>query len=237
MHSGLWGPLVAQIAQRFRVHAVDLPGHGRSATLDPYTIESGTAAVIPGFESESEPLTVVGWSLGGIVAMRWARIDPERVVRLVLVSTSPRFVAGNDWPYAMAAETLARFGDELRLSYRLPILRVLWLQLQGTGEGRKALSVLRRRFFERGEPAQRVLMQALAALAAVDLRAEVPAIRQSALVIAGDRDTLVPLAAARWLAITIPNARFVPIVGAAHVPFLSHPDAFAAALDEFLGEY
>jgi len=83
---------------------------------------------------------------------------------------------------------------------------------------------------------QEVLIRALAVLASVDLRAEVAAIRQSALVIAGDRDTLVPIAAARWLAITLPNARFVPIVGAAHVPFLSHPDAFAAALDEFLDE-
>ena len=137
----------------------------------------------------------------------------------------------------MTAETLARFGDELRLSYRLTILRFLSLQLQGTDEGGKALSVLRRRFFERGEPAQQVLIQALAVLAAVDLRDEIAAIHQSTLVIAGDRDTLAPLAAARWLAITLPDARFVPIVGAAHVPFLSHPDAFAAALDEFLGEY
>jgi pimeloyl-[acyl-carrier protein] methyl ester esterase len=236
MHSGLWGPLVARLATRFRVHAVDLPGHGHSAAIDPYTLESVTAAVIAGFDRESEPLIIIGWSLGGIIALRWARIDPDRVARLALIATSPRFVTSDDWPHAMAPETLARFGDELRVSYRLTMLRFLSLQLQGTDHGRAALSSLRRHFFERGKPAEKVLIQALAVLAAVDLRSELPAIRQRAVAIAGDRDKLVPLAAARWLSIVLPNAQLAPIVGAAHVPFLSHPDVFATALDGFLDE-
>jgi pimeloyl-ACP methyl ester carboxylesterase len=92
-----------------------------------------------------------------------------------------------------------------RVSYRLTMLRFLSLQLQGTDDGRAALSSLRRSFFERGKPSEKVLIQALAVLAAVDLRSELPAIRQRALAIAGDRDRLVPLAAARWLSIVLPT--------------------------------
>ena len=61
--------------------------------------------------------------------------------------------------------------------------------------------------------------------------AEIP---QPALVVVGSRDTLAFPAAGQWLAERLPDAQFAPIDGAAHVPFLSHPDAFAAALDAFL---
>ena len=45
MHSGIWGPLVGRLARRFRVHAVDLPGHGHSALAAPFTLDSARAAV------------------------------------------------------------------------------------------------------------------------------------------------------------------------------------------------
>jgi len=67
-----------------------------------------------------------------------------------------------------------------------------------------------------------------------DLRGEMARIAQPALVVSGDRDTLAFPAAGRYLAAHLPSARFALIAGAAHVPFLSHPDAFARALDDFL---
>jgi pimeloyl-ACP methyl ester carboxylesterase len=59
---------------------------------------------------------------------------------------------------------------------------------------------------------------------------------QPALVIAGDRDMLTPVAAARYLASALPHASLVVIPGAAHTPFLSHPQAVTAALDVFAGK-
>jgi hypothetical protein len=46
--------------------------------------------------------------------------------------------------------------------------------------------------------------------------------------------TTVPSAAGEWLAATLPNGRFAAVAGAAHVPFLSHPAEFGAALGAFL---
>ena len=234
MHSGVWGALVPHLARRHRAHTPDLPGHGRSAAMVPFTLDSVSQALDKAFAGERRPLTLLGWSLGALVAMRWALARPDRIGRLVLISATPRFAAAADWPHAMSRQTLQRFGDELRAAWKPTVLRFLALQTQGSEHGRAALASLRRQLFARGEPSPEGLADALDLLLATDLRAEAGTIRQEALVIAGSRDTLTPPAAGAWLAETLPGARFALIDGAAHAPFLSHPDATSRALDEFL---
>jgi len=234
MHSGLWGPFVPRLAKRHRVHAVDLPGHGHSAAPAAFGLDECVGALAAAFPAAQQPLTVLGWSLGGLVAMRWALAAPERVGRVVLVATSPRFVAGPDWPHAMSREALDRFGDELHVAWKLTVLRFLALQMHGGEHGRAALAALRGQLFARGEPAPKALFAALDTIRHADLRADVHRIGQPALVVSGERDTLTPPGAGRWLAGHLPDARFVAIAGAAHAPFLSHADAFGVALTEFL---
>jgi pimeloyl-[acyl-carrier protein] methyl ester esterase len=182
------------------------------------------------------PPTLLGWSLGGLVALEWARVRPRDVGALVLTATTPCFVQREGWPHAMPAPTLERFGDELVASYRLTLQRFLTLQMQGGERNRDALAKMRATLFARGEPAPAALRAALALLAATDLREVVAHIAPPALVIAGDRDTLTPLAAARWLAGALPRATLAVLAGAGHAPFISHPDAFVAALERFADE-
>ena len=231
LHAGLFAPLVPSLARRFRVHAVDLPGHGHSATVAPYTLDALVDAVAAPFDATGEPLRVLGWSLGGQVAMRWAMRERGRFARLALVATSPRYVAAPDWEHAMSAETLRRFGDELAVSWRLTMQRFLALQVHGSDEGRATLAALRRQLLARGDPSPAALADALAVLASTDLRDRVHAIATPTLVVSGERDLLAPAGAGAWLAAALPDARYVLIEGAAHAPFLSHRAAFDAALD------
>ncbi len=235
MHSGIWGPVVAQLARNHRVHAVDLPGHGRSAPVTPCTLDAMVAAVDSALEGEAQPLAVLGWSLGGLVAMQWAIARPTRVSTLALVCTTPKFVAGPDWPHAMEEATLARFGDELHVAWKLTVQRFLALQVHNSKHGRATLAAMREQLWARGEPSRPALTATLAVLATADLRADAARLAQPALVVAGSRDTLCWPAAGRWLAAAMPDARFVEIAGSAHAPFLSHRDEFVASLEAFLG--
>ncbi len=233
MHGGLFATLLPGLARRFRVHAVDLPGHGHSPPIAPAALDDVVDAVASAIGGAG-PLSVLGWSFGGQVALRWARLDPARVGRLVLVCTSPRFVAADDWPHAMSAETLSRFGDELASAWRLTLQRFLTLQVHGSDEGRRSLAALRHQLFARGEPSREARGGELAALASADLRDDARRVRASALVVAGDRDTLAPPEAGAWLAGAMPRARFALLAGAAHAPFLSHREAFDREVDAFL---
>lgn len=234
MHSGIWGPIIAQLACHHRVHAVDLPGHGFSAPVTPCTLDAMVAAVDSAFDGEAQPLAVLGWSMGGLVAMRWANSRPARVNRLALVCTTPRFVAGAEWPHAMSMETLTRFGDELHVAWKLTVQRFLALQVHNSEHGRATLAALREQLWARGEPSRTVLSATLDLLTTADLRDDAPRIAQPTLVVAGGRDTLCWPAAGRWLAAAIPGARFEEVAGAAHAPFLSHRDELFALLEGFL---
>jgi len=235
MHSGIWGPAREQLARKHRVHAVDLPGHGHSAPVTPCTLDSIVAAVDAALAGEAGPFAVLGWSLGGLIAMRWALTRPERVDRLALVCTSPRFVAGPDWTHAMAGEAIARFGDELHVAWKLTVQRFLALQVHNSEHGRATLTAMREALWARGQPSRSALAATLGVLVTADLRAAAPGIVQPTLVVAGSRDTLTPPEAGRWLADAIPGAQFQEIAGSAHAPFLSHRDEFLAALEHFLG--
>ena len=235
LHGGLFAPLAAALAAHQRVHVVDLPGHGGSGTVEPFDLPTLASTVDHALSGIAPPLTVLGWSLGGQVAMQWAVARPDRVHRLVLVSTTPSFVARHGWPSGISEALLARFGDELRTGYAATLRRFLTLQVQGSDDGRRTLLALRQRLLERGEPSREALHGALTLVVGADLRSMLRHVSVPALVIGGDRDLLVPLAATEALATALPNAIHRTISGAAHAPFLSHPQAFARALEGFVG--
>jgi pimeloyl-[acyl-carrier protein] methyl ester esterase len=179
---------------------------------------------------------VCGWSLGGQVALRWALRHPQQVERLVLVASTPCFVRREGWDHALSVEILQEFADNLRHHYALTLKRFLALQVRGSDQERDWLTVLRDGLFSRGEPDLASLESGLKILRGCDLRSALPAVTQAMLVLAGERDTLIPKLAAQYLASNTPNGRLEMIKGAAHAPFLSHPDEFVGHVVNFLSE-
>ncbi|MDP2693586.1 MAG: alpha/beta fold hydrolase, partial [Gallionella sp.] len=128
----------------------------------------------------------------------------------------------------------AEFAAALQQDYAPTLRRFLALQVRGSERERELLAALRSALMSRGEPDLGALQAGLDLLHDCDLRSVLPGIHQPTLVIGGERDTLTPPQAAQYLAAQLPDARLAVIEGAAHAPFLSHPDEFVEILADFM---
>jgi pimeloyl-[acyl-carrier protein] methyl ester esterase len=182
----------------------------------------------------SNRYSLLGWSLGGQIALDLAAAMPAQIEKLVLVATTPRFTAAPDWPYGMKLEVITKMATQLRTDYQRTVRDFLDLQVRGSMDGSGVVEQLRRALSVHGEAKPEALEAGLNTLATSDLRPTVPHVRTPTLVIAGQNDRITAPGAARVLATTLPDARYVEMRRAAHAPFLSHRKEFIAVLEQFL---
>jgi 2-succinyl-6-hydroxy-2,4-cyclohexadiene-1-carboxylate synthase len=82
-----WDGVIARLdPQRYRPLALDLPGHGELSSYSPITFAGCVEQVLA---AAPERFALCGYSMGGRIALQVALAAPERLTRLVLVSTSP----------------------------------------------------------------------------------------------------------------------------------------------------
>jgi pimeloyl-[acyl-carrier protein] methyl ester esterase len=219
MNSAVWSPLVEPLSQHYRLTLIDMPGHGHSE-YDPECTDldqwvDAVAQVAP------ESATWIGWSLGGMLAQRAAARFPGRVQGLVSIAASPRFSQSDNWPHAMALDTLLGFATDLREDHNKTMDRFLLLQAHGDAEVRKLLSPLRKGLGSRPEPDDRALETGLDLLLNVDLRSDLAEIQCPTMWMLGRRDRLVPVAVADDLPGLLPESQVHIFGHAAHLPMLS----------------
>lgn len=228
-HKRVWDELAARLGADWRVIAPDLPGLGG----EPYTFERTVDQLAAASPAQC---MVAGWSLGGQLALAWARRYPRQVTRLMLIAATPQFVSTPDWPQGMAPEVFAEFSLSVARDAAATLRRFLLLQTQGDAQARRVARQLEAALALQALPGSGVLMETLRWLQATDLRAMLPEIAQPALVLHGDRDQIAPPAAGEYLAAHLPRARLALLAGAAHVPFLSDPDVMCQLMNDFCNE-
>ena len=85
-----WTSIAKALADQARVIMVDLPNHGRSGWTESVTYGEMAVAIADVLsEDGAEPLSVVGHSMGGKVAMAMALLQPRLVERLVVADIAP----------------------------------------------------------------------------------------------------------------------------------------------------
>ncbi|WP_133512743.1 pimeloyl-ACP methyl ester esterase BioH [Candidatus Thiosymbion oneisti] len=234
MNAAVWEGLPTSLTDGRRQWQIELPGHGASP-FDPRH-DSRAAWADACLESAPERAVWIGWSLGGLIALEAALQAPERIQALVLLTTTPRFVRAPDWPAAMDADVLAQFHDGLLADPPGTLERFLALQVMGSEAARNTLRTLRRELAHRPAPLPAALALGLDLLRDTDLRGRIGALACPTLWLFGRRDTLVPAAAGEGIARLLPQARRRVIAGAAHAPFLSHPQETGEAIAGFFRE-
>ncbi|MGM0680318.1 MAG: pimeloyl-ACP methyl ester esterase BioH, partial [Pseudomonadota bacterium] len=237
MHSGIWYTVSEALQAQYRLHLVDLPGHGQSQHADsefdlPQLAERIWQSVSPQLDG---PAFWLGWSLGGLAALQIALQRPEQIRGMLLVASTPRFSQADDWPHAMPPQLLESFAAQLREDHRMTLQRFLALQVKGSESAREALRTLRQQVLEMAGVNVTALQSGLTILKEADLREQLARIRQMPLLLVmGEQDMLVPAAAAVALAGEFEDSQTVVIEGAGHAPFVSHPQTFIQQVMMFL---
>ena len=220
-----WIDTLGPLSDHHRVISYDHRGSG--STLAP--VESITYArlvddVFAVLDAHGiERCVLAAMSMGAAVALGAALKQPERIAGLVLVNgayvwqsqgDADPFLAGLRHHYA---QTVAGFVELCVPEPDSAAIKHWGRQILGRATQEAAIALYR-------------------ITAQIDLRPEVGRIQQPTLIIHGDADRLIPLAAAEWLAKALPNARLTVLPGAGHVPIMTRPREVAAAIEAFLVE-
>jgi pimeloyl-ACP methyl ester carboxylesterase len=204
-----WSRNVPDLARSFRVVAIDLPGFGRSARGHRLDLDGVAAQLTIAMDGLGiERASVVGHSMGGLIAGGLAADHPDRVDRLVLV----------DAAFLSLRRTASQFltGPATTLRWTAPsLLPVL------VGDGVRAGPIR--------------LADAAIQLVRADWRSRLPCIQAPTLVIWGEHDGICPRAIGDEIVGLVPDARMVVIDGAAHNPMWEAPDRFDRVVMDFLG--
>jgi pimeloyl-[acyl-carrier protein] methyl ester esterase len=229
MHGGVFAEVASVLATRYRVHNIDLPGHGRSAAdRSITTLDQLTEHVRPHIPQNA---SVLGWSLGGQVALQLATRMSLRA--LILVSATPKFVADESWPKGMAPNVFAQFFAKLHQNIDTTVQDFLSLQVRGDVHAVHTLKTLRRSLMQYPPDAQ-MLEIALGMLRDMDLRPLLPRVQVPTLLIAGEHDRIAHPVATQSMHSLMHNSQYVEIKRAGHACFLSHREEFMATLNRFM---
>jgi len=228
-HPVIWTPLLERLPGS---RAVPLPGYASTA---PAACADGLVDMANVIAQQLEPQTLlVGWSLGGLAAMRVALDYPQKVSRLMLIGATPCFVNRADWRHGVDDAVFAEFSRNLSEDYAGTIRRFLSLQAQGSDTVRAVLAELRKQLLAQPQPELTVLDAGLSMLRETDLRSELAGLTVPVSLVHGTGDKLAPVEAARWLQTALPNAALHEIKGAGHAPFLSHVQAVTDVIERWV---
>ena len=235
LHAIVFDDIVPALLAHFRVTVVDLPGMGQSPLPnDDYSLDFLAEQVLAIMPQKAH---LLGWSLGGLVALALAEKAPERVQSVVTVATSPRFTAADDWAPAMKPEILAKFAEMFNEDNEGTLVRFLALNCKGSAAMREDTARLKQILYFCGLPAPRALRGGLNILRDSDLRESLTALSMPVLMVFGEHDHIVPAAVMAAVEPLIGNGRTALIEQAAHIPFLSTPDTLPQAVYDFYRDY
>jgi 3-oxoadipate enol-lactonase len=225
----IWDEVAKPLAQDARIVRYDKRGHGLSELR-------GGAASIADFATDLSALldllqvraaTIVGLSIGGMIAQELYRLRPDLVFSLVLCDTGHRIGGPEFW--AGRISTVATSGIE---SIADGVMQ-RWFTKSYHDNSADALAGWRAMLTR---TPQAGYLTACGAIRDADLTISAKAIRAPTLCIVGDQDGSTPVELVRELSGLIPASRFEIIAGAGHIPCVEQPDILRGLIEAHLKE-
>jgi 3-oxoadipate enol-lactonase len=225
-----WRRQLEFFSDRYRAIAWDMPGYGGSMPLPTVGIATLADALRDFLEQAGviKPI-LVGHSIGGMIVQQLLAKHPRIAAAIVLAQTSPAFgKPDGDWQKTFIE---ARLGPLDRGETLASLAPTLVKELVGDDPDAAGMTLARDCMASVPEATYRATMLALMGF---DLRKMLEDISVPTLVLSGSRDKNAPAPMMAKMATFIPSAAYVELEGAGHLVNLERPEAFNAALDQFL---
>jgi pimeloyl-ACP methyl ester carboxylesterase len=245
--SGRWANWLEQLStlDGHRLLALDLPGFGHSPMPAGEISIDGYARLLERLldELEIESATVIGNSMGGLIAAALALASPRRVERLALVS--PAGVSTHGYRGAargasalrrlepITAPRAAWVAANADLVAARPGMRAALLKLVVQHPQRLSAPLAAEQLRGAGKPG---FGGALEAVQSCELRSGLAEIACPTLIVWGERDHVISAQDADVFAKLMPSSRKVVFADTGHMTMLERPAAFNALLQGFLSE-
>ena len=223
----MWDGIVAALDGQFRLLRYDTQGHGRSGSRDQSTTIDDLANDLAGLLEALDiaEAHIVGLSLGGMVAQAFGILHPAPTASLILMGTAAHLPPPDFW--MQRAATVLDAGPEAVVDTIVP----RWFT-PGFQE-RDPAAVRRIRDFFLGSE-RHGYARCCEAIASMDLRERLKAIRAPTLVIVGADDPVAPLALGEDIRSRVPGAGLVIIPDCAHLISVEQPATAALHISAFL---
>ena len=207
----VWIKLFNTLRKKFRLIAVDLPGHGESSCLAIDSVESYAAEILSFIDKmELENVTLVGHSMGGAITIK-ATPASKRISRCVLVGTgaelnvNPKLLKGLKEDFLSWASTMAK-----------------WSFLKGAPQ--ELIKTATEMMIEAGRD---ILYNDMYACSTYSGSKELERFEKPALVVCGEKDVMTPPELSEKLAKIIRDSKLKFIPGAGHMVHQEQPEALA----------
>ncbi len=227
---GIGGPVWGDVLPE----AIDwpMPGFAGTQPLPGMTFPSLAGALRAEMDRRGiAKATLVGHSMGGMLAQEFVATWPDRVAKLVLYATTPAF-GGRDPSFAEAF-LRARLGP---LAGGRGMADAAPEMLEGMFEPGAPPDAMPRAVAALSAIPEAVYRETLRCLTTFDRRADLARIAVPALLVAGEKDGAAPLKTMQRMAEAIPGARLHVVQGAGHLLHIERPAEFRAAVLPFLAE-
>lgn len=232
MDHSVWHHQVEAYSSDYRVVTVDLRGHGKSTSdsadisLDDHVEDVLALVEYLGLRD----ITLVGWSMGGSIALLLAANHADKFARLVLVSTTPQLLADADFQHALPVAQAEQLGTLLFTDFQNAC--VAFCELVASESDFVAEKLCRIAQNTRTDVAMTTFQNS----GARSMHGELERITLPTHIIVGAIDFICMPAASDYMAKVIPGCTTgaTHIQNAGHAPFMTQTDVFNAAFDKAL---
>lgn len=170
------------------------------------------------YQQHGQPLTLVGWSLGGMLALQLAVAHPEKINKIILISSTPRFTSCENYTAGLTPSLLKNLARKLpknkwqtQLDFYKSMFSTKEYHWEEKFTAQVAPSLALIELF--------TLQSGLVYLLEQDLRSMLMSIQTPCHILHGTEDAICLSAAGQHLARMLPNAQLTLIPGAGHIPF------------------